>query len=294
VSDATSDDRGRPTALDKSPEALEADIARTREALAEDVERLAQQLSPDHLKGQLQEQLQGVQEAVLEATHEVTDEVAKRAGEVGSRLVEVVRNHPFPVTLGVLGVALLAIGGGAATRRALNDDSGAQDQTVYAGRSGVRSYDAYGAYDSGYDTYGGGDDRREGRSFSEPAGAYGGRAEHETRSAGRGLAGFVEERPLVAGAATLLLGVLVGLALPSPRQEEAFLGDARSDLTEEVRGTARRAKVAVQTALEEAKESAKQELSSQEGAEQNGESPTGNVRVVTQRTAESPPEDEGR
>lgn len=113
---------------DKSVRELEADIARTREAISGDVDELAQQLNPDRYKAQVQAQAQGTlqsaQDAVMASVQEVTDSMVERSKEASSGVVETIRNHPVPVTLVGLGLALLAVGGGV---RHTDDDANDTD-----------------------------------------------------------------------------------------------------------------------------------------------------------------------
>jgi ElaB/YqjD/DUF883 family membrane-anchored ribosome-binding protein len=63
------------------------------------------------------------------------------------------------------------------------------------------------------------------------------------RAAGGQIEEFVRERPLLAGAATLGLGMAVGMALPSSLPENRVLGQARDTMV-------RRAKEAAQETME--------------------------------------------
>ncbi len=75
------------------------------------------------------------------------------------------------------------------------------------------------------------------------------------REAGGRLRDLVEERPLVAGAVTMALGLLGGLALPATRREHELLGGPRDQLLGEakqrVRRTVESGKQAVRAAVEE-------------------------------------------
>jgi hypothetical protein len=78
-----------------------------------------------------------------------------------------------------------------------------------------------------------------------------------------GFAGLLEERPLLVGAASLALGVLAGLALPSTRREDELLGDARDELLESAREAGKEAiqqgKEAATGAVERVKESVREQ-----------------------------------
>lgn len=59
------------------------------------------------------------------------------------------------------------------------------------------------------------------------------------RSAGEQIEEFVRDRPLLAGAATLGLGMAVGMALPSSIAENEVLGQARDTVVRRAKGAAR-------------------------------------------------------
>lgn len=83
------------------------------------------------------------------------------------------------------------------------------------------------------------------------------------RRAGNGLRELVEERPLVVVAASLAVGLLVGLALPATRREDELLGDARDELLESARDAGRealdRGREVAATAVERVKESVREQ-----------------------------------
>ncbi len=195
------------------------------------------------------------------------------------------------------GGALLAVGGGVGASRARDDDEyvgyggrygygegdyGGYVRPGYSGESSVstghlgetsrgsgasRSFESYGAYDSGYDTgsytptAGYGSRSGNDQSFGDRASEVGERAKYGAQDAGRGVAGFLEEQPLIAGLITVVLGALIGLALPGTRQEDQLMGEARDNLAEQAKGVAERAREVAQKTFDEAKETAKQEFS---------------------------------
>jgi ElaB/YqjD/DUF883 family membrane-anchored ribosome-binding protein len=150
------------------------------------------------------------------------------------------------------------------------------------GYGSARSLD-YGAYDSGYSSsYDTGSHNLEGSSGlgygSERAGDYGGswsegaqnfgdqaggagqQARRKTKEAGRTLADFVEEQPLIAGLVTVALGAIIGLSLPGTRREDELMGSTRDQLAGQAKEVAGRAKEVAQRTFDEAKETAKQEF----------------------------------
>jgi hypothetical protein len=59
------------------------------------------------------------------------------------------------------------------------------------------------------------------------------------RAAGEQIEGFVRERPLLTGAATLGLGVAVGMAMPSSVTENQVFGEVRDRVVGRARNAAR-------------------------------------------------------
>jgi len=64
-----------------------------------------------------------------------------------------------------------------------------------------------------------------------------GQAGYKTRQAKLGFWQKMEENPLMVGAATLALGVIAGLSLPSTRKEDELMGETRDRLFDEVKET---------------------------------------------------------
>jgi len=62
-----------------------------------------------------------------------------------------------------------------------------------------------------------------------------GRAKYQARRAKTGFWQTLEENPLMVGAATLALGVIAGLAIPSTDKEDELMGETRDHLFEEVK-----------------------------------------------------------
>ena len=64
-----------------------------------------------------------------------------------------------------------------------------------------------------------------------------GQAGYKARQAKLGFWQKMEENPLMVGAATLALGVIAGLSLPSTRKEDELMGETRDRLFDEVKET---------------------------------------------------------
>lgn len=74
-----------------------------------------------------------------------------------------------------------------------------------------------------------------GHRTKDQAYALRGKAKTQVRRARVGFWQTMEENPLMVGAATLALGVIAGLAIPSTRKEDELMGETRDRLVEEVK-----------------------------------------------------------
>jgi hypothetical protein len=73
----------------------------------------------------------------------------------------------------------------------------------------------------------------------EQASELGGRVQEGTRKARLGFWQLLEERPLVVGAATLAVGLLAGLSIPSTDVEDELMGETRDQLLDTAKETGR-------------------------------------------------------
>ena len=74
-----------------------------------------------------------------------------------------------------------------------------------------------------------------GHKTKDQAYALKGKAKRQVRRARMGFWQTLEENPLMVGAATLALGVIAGLAIPSTEKEDELMGETRDHLFEEVK-----------------------------------------------------------
>ncbi len=92
----------------------------------------------------------------------------------------------------------------------------------------------------------------------------GGRLRKRAARVTSGVGDFITDQPLAAGAATLALGLLAGLALPSTRREDEWLGGRRDELLQDVKQSGRealaRGKELAREAVETAVETLREEL----------------------------------
>jgi hypothetical protein len=210
---------------------IEDDIARTRAEVSSTIDAIQERLTP----GQMMDQ----------AIHYLRD---SGAGDFGANLGRQVRDNPLPVALIGMGVAWLAMGGGARTDVSPWHDAA----TPRSGRTSSR-YAADGADAPPWTAYrGDGSDDGARGGLDEPG--LGDRVAQAGSSAGervRARAGslrrttrmrvdrvrarsmrMIDEQPLVLGAIGVAIGAAIGAALPATRREDELLGDARDGLLE--------------------------------------------------------------
>jgi hypothetical protein len=82
----------------RSPEAIEHEIARTRERMGVHLDALGHKLSPDHLK------------------HQARQAIVERVREAGSRALDLAGRHPLPTAVAGLGTASLVVRGTRGSR----------------------------------------------------------------------------------------------------------------------------------------------------------------------------------
>ena len=245
---------------------IRAEIDRTREDMSETVNEIQERLRPSNLAS-------NAAETVKEAARGKVRELAH------SEPVEYASENRVPVAMvgiGIIGATWLALGrrnGRSSTRY-----YGRRDH--YTPTEGWRSGDVARGYDSA-DRYW---QTRDARSGATAAGAadtsYGADTSLQERNAdwrrysgrpssggnGRGRSwGYLrrtwEQNPLVVGAASLVVGALVGLSVPETERENQLMGEARDSMVdtiqETVRGKVEQVQQAATSAVDSVQEAAK-------------------------------------
>ena len=241
----------------KSPEEIESDIERTRERMTEDIDAIGEKFSPEHLKQRAREAVTDAKEAVVEKVQEATGEVGRKAKEMGSGLVDLIRENPLPAA--VAGVSLYWL----FSRRNSTRFSSSQGRT--RGSIGRYSYRTRGI--------GGGrggasewssDEEGEGLSgkmesakekmqeWTSEAGEKVHELGQQARRATNRLEDFFEDSPLIAAAGVTVLGAIIGASIPVTEKENELMGPARDDLVHKVSEAAGQAKDTIQEKLSEA------------------------------------------
>lgn len=232
---------------------LRAEIEQTREEMSETVSEIQNRLHPRHLASNAAD---SIKETAAERTRDIVD----------SEPVQYVRANPIPTAMigvGIAGLAWLAFGGREAShvrhrrryaparswRESVHDREPGYEAADDRTRSlSARDDYAHGAYDS-YDSTA----RRGEQYASHLAGRAGDmaddvrhrsedvtrRARAQARRAQHGFQRTWNESPLLIGAASAVLGALVGLSVPETEVENEWMGESRDQMVEGVQQAVR-------------------------------------------------------
>jgi hypothetical protein len=228
---------------DEKPETrtreLRAEIERTREDMSETVDAIQDRLRPGNIAANAAE---SIRETASDATRDLVE----------SEPVMYVRANPIPIAMIGAGLAWLAFGGRDAkearyrSRNPLGQYS--EGYRGYAGhvdepyrRGGSARFDrgVSGAYDP---------DASEGMAerLGDVADDVRDRAGDAARRARRGavraqttLQRTWDDNPLLIGAASAVLGALIGMAVPETDVENEWMGEHRDDMVEGVQQAVR-------------------------------------------------------
>ncbi len=230
-----------------SPRQIERDIDATRADMSETLDAISDRFDPNHLKEQAMDQAK--------------DFLAGPAADLGSSLLDTVKQHPVPALAAALSIGWLVVKSGESEQdRRFEDDyyqrTGrypAPGYASYARRTG-RHYEMQGDYGSAYRADGG---EGSGHSLADKAGdalssakdkasdvlsdakdkashladqatdmlpSSSGRMQRRRRQASSWLEQQLDHNPLIVGAVALATGALVGLSVPETQQENELMG----------------------------------------------------------------------
>jgi Protein of unknown function (DUF3618) len=279
---------GSYSAAGKSPEQIEADLAKTRAGIGEILDAIERRLAPRHLLGK--------------GIDMVKDTMSRDDGGLGDML----RSHPVPLALIGMGVgwlltsstarARLAEYGGAAKERvagaaqnaaeragamrdkmagwgAAPESSAARYPTESAGYAYARQKSGE-ALDKARDAAAEAGDRlgdtvergkQAGRAAWQQARSYAGDAGGRISQAGDRFGDLMQDHPLAMGALGFLAGAVIALLLPKSGLEERVAGNTGDALRERAadfgRDVADRARHVAEGAVDAAKEAVGQATS---------------------------------
>jgi ElaB/YqjD/DUF883 family membrane-anchored ribosome-binding protein len=270
----------------RNSEEIRRDIDETRSNMDETVTALERKFTPGQVLDDLLDRFRGSESGP--ALGDTAGSVAKSAGR---GLGELFKNHPMPATLTAIGLGWLAMdkmsGGGSrgssvsagTHRRGMSAGAPAwegrgDDGGGLGGRTGQAAEQAQERLGETAERAKQGVSsvvERAGETasqVSERAGEMARHAGEEVREqatrAGQGIASFVEEQPLAAGAILFGAGLAAGLITPSTRWEDETMGRTADTVKEEGRELARGAAEGARAVADEAVETAKEAASERE------------------------------
>lgn len=230
---------------DENTEQLRTEIEDTRTEMSQTINEIQERLSPENVMDQVKEKVReatiGKVERVMNRVGETISEVAEPVGEVlgsaGSTIKEtgksaagVINRNPIPVALIGLGLGMLAVhafrkGNGHDHYERSRTSSGMDQTRQTAGDLAHRSTDALNNLSS--------------------------RAKDTASSLGNRLGQVLRENPLAVGAVAIAAGTAVGLALPSTRFENEYIGETSERFVDKAQQVAREAIDKVQNAAQQ-------------------------------------------
>jgi ElaB/YqjD/DUF883 family membrane-anchored ribosome-binding protein len=272
----------RSSSPDPRTSELRAEIEQTREEMSETVNEIQNRLHPRNLASNAAD---SIKETAAERTRDIVE----------SEPVQYVRANPIPTAMigvGIAGLAWLAFGGREAShvRHRSRYARGWREPGYYGpgyyGDDAYRrqslpardDYDhgAYGSYES---------TARRGEQYASQLADRAGdmadqvrhtaddvtrRARAQARRAQHGLERTWQESPLLIGAASAVLGALVGLSVPETEVENEWMGESRDQMIEGVQQTVRDKVEDVQHAATKAVDQVKDAVGLSEGEEGKG------------------------
>jgi ElaB/YqjD/DUF883 family membrane-anchored ribosome-binding protein len=267
--------------FDDETERIKADIEDTRVELGQTINEIQERLSPEHLMDQVKEtvreatigKVERVMESVGDKISNVTEPAMDAMGRAGEKLKEtgssvgsIVQQNPIPCALIGLGIGMFIV------NRIRNADGRISRSRAYqpefeAGMAIPRHADRGRQYGGSYGEYAGasrqygGTARNALNRVKETAGEWthdtaervshlGHQAKEGAMRAGRGFQHLIQENPLAVGAAAVAVGAVVGLALPSTRIEQEYMGETSEKLVDKAQQVARDAMDKVKTAAQ--------------------------------------------
>lgn len=249
---------------------LQAEIADTREDMAETIEAIQDRLRPgnivsnatERVKNATTDKVRHVAESAGDTAHDLMDRTRSGAADI----VEGARQNPMPALMIGAGVAWLLMdrsrkgdGYARASQRTWSSYRtpryGADELTpryranhVAAGTAVDLSEANYSDVD--YRQSGTGSARGTMGDMSSRAGEMADDARYAlrrtTRNAQNGLQRLLRDNPLLVGAAAVLVGAAVGAALPETERENELLGETRDSVVNQAKDAAREAASTVQ------------------------------------------------
>jgi gas vesicle protein len=260
---------GRDLGADeRSPEAIEREIERTRERMSNNIDALGDKLNPENLKQQ-------AKDAISERAQDVVANVGDQARQTGSRVLDFITENPLPaaaVTLGAIWLFSMRKGGESEVsgdRMARFAYTGPERREP-DGRPGLgrRLVDRAGSMRDTVADAASQAGERAGElkeRVQERAGELGSSAKERARDARGGLERMMAENPLMVAAGAAVVGLALGMLVPESEKERRILGSKRDELVDRVQETASRVKEVAVEAGREVQETLRDEVNQRGG-----------------------------
>ena len=229
---------------------IRAEIEQTREEMSETIDAIQEKLRPgnvvaeatDRVKSAATERVRQMADSASETAQNAYDQTKQMAGQ----FVEGARSNAIPAAMICLGTAWLLFD------RYRNNRStdyrrwrSSSDRTPeYHGTDTYYRETPVSAYGTRYE-------EREG-GLSETASELRERTIRTGRRARNQFQRLLNENPLMVGAAAVVVGCAVGMALPETERENEWLGETRDNVVEKAQDAARDVATRAQEAVGEA------------------------------------------
>ena len=228
---------------------IRQEIEQTREDMSETIDAIQEKLRPGNIVSEAKER---VKSATTERVRQMADSASETAQnayeqtrEIAGDFVEGARNNAVPVALIGVGVAwLLAERFRQNNRRGDYRDwrSSSYRTPEYSGSRDYNRSTSAPVYRSGYEEGG----------LSETAADLRDRTIRTGRKARNQFQRLLGENPLMVGAAAVVVGCAVGMALPETERENEWLGETRDNVVEKAQDAARNVATRAQEAVGDA------------------------------------------
>ena len=244
---------GSAVDYEEDAEQIRAEIEDTRAEMSQTINEIQERLSPEHLMGQVKETVReatiGKVERVMETIGEVTEparEAMSRAGstikEAGTSVGYSAWRNPIPLALIGLGVGMLFMKRRRGNGYSYDYDYDRSRTTLPptrrqnlsgGGQMGQTRYNS-GTFDQVKETAGDLANRS-----TEALSHLGSRARESANMVSSRFGQVLRDNPLVVGAVAVAAGTAVGLALPSTRFENEYIGETSERLVDKAQEVAR-------------------------------------------------------
>ena len=270
--DATLASTGRAAMSDASDdtdegntEEIKAGIEQTRTEMSQTIDAIQDKLNPQHIVEQAKE---SVREATIGRVEDMVNNATYTARGAGSSLIETIKQNPLQAAVAGLSLGWLLMKSRSTSSgnqgnygydnirgnhphgygtgydydynyEAQNRQDGGIGQTV--GRAGEKVGDVAGQVSQKAGDVVGQVGEKAGHvveNVQDKAGDIAWQAQHQAQRAQGQFERLLRENPLAVGAAAVVLGAAIGLAVPETEQEHKLMGQARDNVMDRAKEVA--------------------------------------------------------